>query len=631
MRLLAIYLFILSFHFSFSQDYSYSSIPDELLKDADAVVRLDRMNVAVTDQDFMRITSKRVVTVLNEQGDVDVHAYALYDKSDKITDLEARIYNKFGEEIKKIKKKDFVDQSAVSGGTLYSDSRVLYLRYTPAEYPYTVEFTKEYTTPNTAFAPSWNFIDGYRVSTEKSEFSFTVECGIPFRHKESNFESYPIEFTVTETGVSYEGSNLKAIETEPLSPPFVEFAPNVKLALNRFHLEGVDGSAKNWEEFGKWIYNKLISGRDYLDPATISKVQQLVQDVDDPQEKIRKVYEYVQDNTRYISVQLGIGGWMPISAEEVDRVKYGDCKGLTNYTKALLKAVGIESYYTVLYAGRRKRDFDIEFTSLQGNHAFLNVPLEGQELWLECTSQITPVNHLGVFTDDRNVLKITPNGGEIVRTRTYSDEDNYQLTKAEYFTEATGAIKGKVNILSKGTQYDQKFRQPDKTKLEQEEFYKNYWNYINNLSLGEVSFNNDKKEISFLEEVEISAENYLSNTDGKLLFAPNLANRNTHVPERSRNRERELMVSRGYLDEDEFTIHLPKNYKVESLLQPVKLETKFGSYEVNLVSKEPEVLVYTRRLLVKSGRYSKEDYKEYRDFRKQVARYDNSRIILTKL
>ncbi len=630
MRLLAIYLFILSFHFSFSQDYSYSLIPDELIKDADAVVRLDRMNVVVSAQDFMRITSKRVVTVLNENGDGEVHAYALYDKSDKITDLEARIFNKHGEEIKKIKKRDFIDQSAVSGGTLYSDSRVLYLRYTPTEYPYTVVFTKEYTTPNTAFAPSWNFLDGYRVSTEKSEFSFRVECGIPFRHKESNFESYPIEFTASETELNYVGANLMAIEKEPLSPSFIEFAPNVKIAMERFHLEGVDGSAKNWEEFGQWVNDELISGRDYLEPATIAKVQQLVQNVDDPYEKIRKVYEYVQDNTRYISVQLGIGGWMPISAEDVDRVKYGDCKGLTNYTKALLKAVGIESYYTVLYAGRRKRDFDMEFTSMQGNHAFLNVPIDGQDLWLECTSQITPVNHLGVFTDDRNVLKITPEGGEIVRTKTYSDEENYQLTKAEYFAEADGSVKGKVNISSKGTQYDQKFRQPTKTKLEQEKFYKDYWNYINNLSLEKVSFSNDTKGIVFLEEVEINAENYLSNTDGKLLFAPNLANRNTHVPERCRDRQRELVISRGYLDEDEFTIHIPKDYKIETLLKPIALETKFGSYEVTLESKEPEVLVYNRRLLIKSGKYSKEDYKLYRDFRKQVARYDNSRIILTK-
>ena len=308
MRVIVPLLLFLGFHFSFSQNYSYHTIPEELLKNADAVVRLDDMSVEVIAQDQMRISSKRVVTVLNEQGDSYVHAFAFYDGNDKINTLEARIYNKQGEEIKRIKKKDFLDQSAVSGGTLYSDSRVLFMRYTTNEYPYTVVFTKSYTTPDTAFAPPWNFLDGYRVSVEKSKYSFKVECGIPFRHKESNFDAFPIEMNVTTAQVDYLGTNIKALKREPLSPPFVEFAPNVKIALDRFHLEGVNGAASNWKEFGKWIYDELILGRDRLAPETIKKVGELVKNIEDPHEKVRRVYEFVQDNTRYISVQLGNRG-----------------------------------------------------------------------------------------------------------------------------------------------------------------------------------------------------------------------------------------------------------------------------------------------------------------------------------
>lgn len=91
-----------------------------------------------------------------------------------------------------------------------------------------------------------------------------------------------------------------------------------------------------------------------------------------------------------------------------------------------------------------------------------------------------------------------------------------------------------------------------------------------------------------------------------------------------------LVISRGYLDEDEFTIHLPEGYVPETLLFPVNEETKFGSYSVSVEPKESGVLVYKRRLLIKSGEYLKEDYKLYRDFRKKVAGYDNGKIILTK-
>lgn len=631
MRFLTFFL-LLCFHFLSSQNYSYNTISEELLKNANAVVRLDQMSVVVKARDLMVVSSKRIITVLNEKGDRYVHAYAFYDKSDKISILTAKIYNNQGEEINKFKKKDFFDQSAVSGGTLYSDSRMLFMRYTPTEYPYTVEFTKEYTTPNTAFVPSWNIIDGYRISVEKSSFTFINQSGIAFRRKESNLELYSVEINTTASRANYEGSNLRALKREPLSPSFNEFSPTVKIALDKFHLEGVDGTAKTWKEFGKWIYDELLTGLDVLNPQTIEQVQNLVKGVDDPMEKIKRVYNFVQDNTRYISVQLGIGGWMPISASEVDRVKYGDCKGLTNYTMALLKSVGIDSYYTVVYAGSQKRDFDPDFPIMQGNHAFLNIPLEKEnDIWLECTSQITPVNHLGTFTDNRNVLKVTPSGGEIVKTKAYLDEENYQLTKAECFTDIGGAINGRISILSKGIQYNQKYRQPSKSKVEQEEYYKEYWGYVNNLSLSKIDFKNNKENIVFEEELEITAENYLSRTEEKFLFAPNISNRNLAIPERCRNRKRDFVIFRGYLDEDEFTIHLPENFKPETLIKPINLETKFGDYQVVLKEKAPGVLQYKRKLLIKSGRYAKEDYESYRNFRKKIARYDNSRIVLTKI
>ncbi len=539
MRFFTLLCALIFLNTSFSQELpvDYKTVPEPLLKNADAVVRLDQMKIMVTTQNFMRVISKRIITVINEKGNKHVHAYAFYEKNDRVVNIEAKIYNAQGKEIKRVKKRDFLDQSAISGGTLYSDSRVKYMNYTPITYPYSVVVEKEYTTPNTAFLPRWSFLDGYRVSTEKSEFDFVVECGIPFRLKEVNLEGYNIKIIKEENAVQYLASNIQAIEAEPLSPLFSDIAPSVKLALESFHLEGVDGRAQNWNEFGKWIHNELLKGRDDLDPQTISKIKQLTGDLDDPLEKIRRVYEYVQNNTRYISVQLGIGGWEPISAREVDRVKYGDCKGLTNYTKALLKTVGIESYYTVVHAGRQSRDLDPNFPSIQGNHAFLNIPMKDGDIWLECTSQVTPVNHLGTFTDNRWVLRVTPSGGEMVKTKKYDENENLQLTKGEYFVNQNGNLNGEVEILSKGIQYGQKFRLVSNSEDEKEKHYKEYWDYVDNLSLNSIAFENDTKKIEFTERLEVSAANYVSKLDDQILFAPNVFNRNLYVPERSRNRK----------------------------------------------------------------------------------------------
>ena len=161
----------------------------------------------------------------------------------------------------------------------------------------------------------------------------------------------------------------------------------------------------------------------------------------DPIEKAKIVYAFMQNKTRYISVQVGIGGWEPIAANKVDAVGYGDCKGLTNYTKALLDAVGVTSYYTVVFAQDR-RDIDKEFASLQGNHVILNIPNKGKDVWLECTSQTTPFGFLGDFTDDRNVLVITPEGGIIKRTPKYINKDNLQTINADITLKENGSVNG---------------------------------------------------------------------------------------------------------------------------------------------------------------------------------------------
>jgi hypothetical protein len=148
-------------------NYIITAIADSLKENANAVVRLDQMDVTIASQRSMNIKTQRVVSVFNERGLRDIDAYQHYDKTTSIKNIEAVVYNAFGTEIKKIKRKDFRDQSAVSGSTLFSDNRVVYLDYTPVSYPFTIVYTSETETSNTAFIPQWYFLGGYYVSVEK--------------------------------------------------------------------------------------------------------------------------------------------------------------------------------------------------------------------------------------------------------------------------------------------------------------------------------------------------------------------------------------------------------------------------------------------------------------------------------
>jgi transglutaminase-like putative cysteine protease len=634
MRTPLILLLFSFFSFSlFAQNLKYpvTQIPDSLTINSNAVIRLNRQDISITSQRNMTIYTNRIVTVYNKNGLGAINAIAGYDKTTSITTLEAIVYDSFGNEIKKIKRKDFIDESAVSGGTLFSDSRVAYLDYTPINYPFTINFTSEVQTSNTALIPRWMPISNYYLGIEKSILNVTFPNDLGFKKKEFNLENYKIKKTTeTPTQLSYVLENIIAQKPEDLSPIFIKIYPRVMMGLESFNLEGVDGTAKNWKEYGQWFSEKILKGTCDLSEETTTKIKSLVGAEADPIKKAKIVYQFVQNKSRYISVQVGIGGFKPMLASDVDRLSYGDCKALSNYTRALLNAVDVPAYYTELYGDSNKMDVESDFFSVQGNHVILAVPNQKEYVFLECTSQDNPFGFQANFTDDRNVVVIKPEGGEIVRTKNYEENTNSQFSKGNYTLSETGELKGSIEIVSQGTQYDRKYGLEKMQPTEKESHYKSYWNNINNLHLKNTSFTNDRNQIIFTEKVQLSAENYGSVSANKIFFVPNAYNQYTATIKKSRNRQTPFEIQRGFLDKDEITVTLPAGFAIEALPENMELSNKFGTYKTEITKKDASNLIFKRSFLMKRGGYPKEDFEEYRQFIEKVKRNDNSKIIIVK-
>ncbi len=623
-------LFISFVAFSQKEQYSIASIPLELTENANAIVRNSSVEITIDAIDKMIVKERKVVTVLNKLGNVDARMSKGYDNDTKITRLSVRVYNAQGIEIQKYKKNKFLDISAVDGFSLYTDARIKYLDYTPTAYPYTIVFDSEYKTSSTGFIQGWYPVNGYFIAVQKSSYQLNNPSMIPYRKKEMNFKDFNIERSETNTKIAYTLKDQKAFKYENSSVNSRDFLPQLKIATNKFYLKGVYGEVTNWKEFGIWMHNSLLKGRDALDGATKTKVLNLVKDVTDPIERAKIVYKYMQEKTRYISVQVGIGGWEPIAANQVDKVGYGDCKGLTNYTKALLDVAGVPSYYTVVYANE-KRDIDKEFTSIQGNHVILNIPNKENDVWLECTSQTMPFGFLGDFTEDRNVLVITPEGGIIKRTPAYKNDINLQVIKADIQLDEKGNVKATLERTSEGIQYDDKYSYTSMSKEDLIKYYKsNVWSYNNNFEIKNVTLENNEDSISFKEKLSVSIQDYASLNQGEYLFRVNIFNKINQVPKRYRNRKLPLKVYRGYKDIDEYKIKIPTGFSIGVLPVIKEITNKFGSYTASLKKIDDSTLLYKRTILIKSGEYPKEDYKIYRKFRKTTAKLENLRIALTK-
>lgn len=631
--------FLTLFFFLFSEvqsqklnlNLNVGSISKELIENSNAVVRDQVIEIDIKDQRKMIIKTQRIVTILNDRGLRYMYAYESHDKNRKVINIEAKVYNAMGVEIKTIKRKDFKDVSVGDGFSVFNDNRAMYLDYTPVSYPFTLVYTSEIQTSNTAFIRKWTPLDGYFVSTENTKISLKYPDNLGFRYHESLFPEESAYVKKVENGVlEYSFSNLKAIKAESESPDFSKLIPKASFALKKFHLEGVDGEANSWEEFGLWYYNALLKGTDELPAETKQKIKALVGNEQDPLEKARIVYNYVQEKTRYVSIQVGIGGWKPMLAKDVDRLGYGDCKALSNYTRALLSEVGVPSYYTIVTAeSSDKKDIKEEFVSMQGNHAILAIPYQNDMVWLECTSQTQAFGFQGNFTDDRKVLIVKPEGGQIVKTKKFGEQENQRHVSGFIQLFENGNVISSVRINSTGLIYDMRNQIEIMNSEKKDLHYKEMLSHVGNLKIQNLKIDNNKRDIILTENIEISAEGYGKKMGNDLIWVPNFwSNDPSFVPRKYKVREQPFEIVRSMTYNDQIELQLPVGANISFMPAKKMLSSEFGSYEYEIKKNNSGNWVLHRNFVINEGFYDSSKYEKYRLFMEDVAKNDNAKIIL---
>ena len=632
LKRLILLMFMCIFVFAKAQKIQYpiATIADSLKTNANAVVRLEERSIVIENQQKMTILHKKVVTVLNESGYSASDYVCYYSQSTKVKNMKFVVLDAMGTVLKTYRKTDFKDSSVGDGFSVITDNRVLYLDFTPSQYPCTIIFDTEEETSNTAFIPSWYVVSALSVGIEKSSLKITYPSDLGFDYREENFSSkFQIIKNQLSNAILFETNNIVPQKSQKYSPNFYSLMPHVLFRVKNFNLEGVNGQATTWAEFGQWYFQNLLKDTGQLPLETIEKVKILIGSETDPVTIARKVYQFVQDKTRYVSIQVGIGGFKPMLAQDVDRLGYGDCKALSNYTRCLLNAVGVKSYYTLIYGGEQ-RNFNAQFASMQGNHAILALPVEDKYVFMECTSQTNPFGYQADFTDNRMALVVKPEGGQLVRTNSYSDADNSQLTLGKYSISPEGNLQAKIKIIYKGIQYDKYAgleRQSKKIQIEKKTVQ---FNNINNLKIENLSLSNDKTNIAFSEEMNLTATGYADVTD-KIMFAVNAFNNNNLVPPRYRKREYPFKIEHGFLDIDDVTITIPENFIVEAMPSAANITSKFGTYTTEVGPVKNNIFTYKRTLKVNSGLYTNKEYNDFRLFMEEIARNDNAKILLKKI
>lgn len=608
--------------------YPIAAIPEELKQNVDVVIRKEEVVFKILSKSKATYHVREAYTILNEKGSRYAREVVGYDKLSKINSFTGATYDALGNQLQKLKSSEIRDQSAFDGFSLYSDNRLKYADLSQATYPYTVEFEYEVEYKNLFYIPSFVVLSSEKVSLQRSTYTLIFPKDLKPRFKTQNINAQPSQGKDGELDmVVWNFENQKPIKREPFGPPLEKLVSMIHVAPSAFSYEGYEGNMSSWKDFGLWI-SSLNKGRDVLPEPTKGEIQKLTSKYQTAEEKAKAVYNFLQNKTRYVSIQLGIGGHQPFEASVVDNTGYGDCKALSNYTIALLNAAGVKANYTLISAGADESDIDTDFPSSQFNHVIVSVPNNKDTLWMECTSQTNPFGYLGKFTGDRHALMITENGGVVVKTPSYEGNKNRESRYAEVTLDNKGNAKAAVRTQYSGLKYEYDNLDgvinngtDDQKKWIQEN------TQIPSFDIAGFTMTNKKDKIpSATVNVNYVLNRYATISGKRIFFSPNLMNRSTYIPEKLESRKTNVVLRSSFVETDTIRFAIPEEVYPEFLPEPFKINSRFGDYESSFKVDQGS-LIYVRRLKMNKGVHPPESYQELIDFYKNLNKADNVKMV----
>jgi hypothetical protein len=413
-------------------------------------------------------------------------------------------------------------------------------------------------------------------------------------------------------------NDVKGIRKEEEMPPIEGVAGQMIVS---FFPPG--GASRNgftgWLEMGNW-YSNLTNGRRDASPEITQQVAALTASARTPLDKMKALAQFVQNDIRYVAIELGIGGWQPHAASEVFVHRYGDCKDKATLLSSMLSQVGIESFYVVINSERGYVTPEVPANVGGFNHVVLAIKLPanvsdlslvatiqhprlGTLLYFDPTNELTPLGEIGGYLQANYGLLVTSEGGELVELPRQPSAMNSIQRSGKLTLDPLGTLKGEVSETRVGDRaWAERWRLRTVTKSADQ------IKPIEDLLAGSLSlFNITQASVTNLNRTDqpfgfhyaFEARGYAKNAGGLLLVRPRvLGVKTSGLLETKEPRTFPIEFEGPSRDTDTFEIAIPAGYVVDDIPPSVDADYSFASYHAK-TEVNGNLIHYSRTLEVK--------------------------------
>jgi len=582
----------------------------------DAVLLYSEDTLIVQGNGKIKNTKRRVYKILRPDGKRFGMVRADFDSETKINSIHGWCIPAQGKDYE-IKDKDAIETAlfGVQDGELVSDLKTKLLTIPAADPGNIVGYEIDQEVRPYVLQDVWEFQE---VNVPVREARYTLQLPPGWEYKAAWLNHAAV--TPTSGGANqwqWVLSDVGAIKPEYNMPPRAGVVGQMIVSL----LPQGGGQNKgfvDWKDMGRWE-DRLAQGRRDASAEIKQKVAALTASSSTNLAKMRALAQFVQKEIRYVAIQLGIGGWQPHPAAEIFVHHYGDCKDKATLMSAMLKEIGVESYYLSVNTTRgiitpetpATRWFDHEILAVRLPEdakdpslvAVLEHPKLGRLLIFDPTDEWTPYGQLRGPLQSNYALLVTPDGGELIKLPQLPTSMNGFERTARLTLDSAGTLRGEF-VDQRNGDYAMYQRAALKSVSKDADRIKPIETLVSHslptFQITKASvLNLNQTDQPFKYVYSLLAEKYAKTTGNLLLVRPRILGFNSSdLLETKEPRKFPVEFDGPVKNTDVFEIALPAGYEVDDLPPPVNADYSFASYhsktEVN-----GNTLKYTRTFEVK--------------------------------
>ena len=582
----------------------------------DAVLLYSEDIVTVQGNGKIKHLTRRAYKILRVGGKDHGTAVAYIDAETKILNMKGWCIPAQGKDYE-VKEKESIETSlpGVANGELVSDVRAKILPIPASDPGNIVGYEIEQEERLYIFQEQWVFQSS--LPTREARFTLNLPAGWEYKATWMNFPEAKAASS-SPTQAQWVVSDVKAIRAEDDMPPWKGVAGQMLLAL----IPPGDSQKKgfvSWSEMAKWE-SDLAQGRRDPSPEIKQKVAELTAAAPTTLAKMQALAAFVQHDIRYVAIELGIGGLQPHPARDIFSHRYGDCKDKATLLSAMLKEIGVDSYYFDINITRggvgaqspaglgwfnheilaiRLPD-DLQDPSLA---AILTLPKIGRILIFDPTNDMAPFGQLSGSLQSSYGLLVTPDGGELLQLPQLPPETSGVRRSGKLALSSNGTLSGEVQEMRLGDtgayqRYVLRTTTQDKDRIKPIE---------TSLAHSLASFQITKASIlnlhaqdqPFVYNYSFTADRYAKPAGNLLIVRPRvLGNKSSDILERKEPRKYPVEFDGPQKDIDVYEITLPAGYEVDDLPPPADADYSFASYH-SKTELQGNVLRYKRTYEIK--------------------------------